>query len=98
MEPQTGDDRHHLPPPTLWPLGFAIGIAVVLVGLIVNPVVISSIGGAIAIVFASLWIRDATAELRGQPLVVEPETRELREAGAGDAPAAPAPVGGPAMP
>ena len=92
------DDQPHLPPPTLWPLGFAIGIAVVLVGLIVNPTVVSPIGGAIAIVFAFLWIRDATAELRGQPIVVEPETRELREAGVGDAPARPAPEGGDAMP
>ena len=31
------DDEPHLPPPTLWPLGFAIGVAVLLVGLIVDP-------------------------------------------------------------
>jgi len=92
------DDRPHLPPPTLWPLGFAIGIAVVLVGLVINPVVVSSIGGAIAIVFAFLWIRDATAELRGQPIVVEPERRPLRPAGTADAPPLPAPAGGDAMP
>jgi len=92
------DDQPHLPPPTLWPVGFAVGIAVVLVGLVVDPLVISSIGGAIAIVFAFLWIRDATAELRGRPIVVEPERRELRPAGVGDAPAVPAPVGEDAMP
>src|SRR5437763_11702356 len=73
----------HLPPPTLWPIGFAIGIAVVLVGLIVDPVLISSIGGAIAIVFGFLWARAATAELRGTPVVVEAETHELRGAGTG---------------
>jgi Rieske Fe-S protein len=76
-------EEAHLPPPTLWPIGFAIGIVVVLVGLVVNPELISSIGGAIVIVFGFLWARDATAELRGQPLVVEPERRELREAGEG---------------
>src|SRR4051794_41785851 len=79
------DEEIHLPPPTLWPLGFAIGIAVVLVGLIVNPLLISTIGAVIAIVFAILWARDATSELRGRPIVVEPERRDLVEAGAGRA-------------
>jgi Rieske Fe-S protein len=97
-ERATGSAGPHLPPPTLWPIGFAVGIAVVLVGLIVNPTIISSIGGAITIVFGFLWIRDATAEYRGQPLHVEPETREIREAGVGDAPAVPAHVGEAAMP
>jgi hypothetical protein len=92
------DETPHLPPPTLWPLGFAIGVAVVLVGLIVNPTIVASIGGAIAIVFGFLWARDATAELRGHALVVEPERRELRPAGVGDAPALPATVGEEAMP
>jgi Rieske Fe-S protein len=76
-------EEPHLPPPTLWPIGFAIGIVVVLVGLVINPELISSIGAVIAIVFGVLWARDATAELRGQPLVVEPERRELTEAGEG---------------
>jgi Rieske Fe-S protein len=89
-------EQPHLPPPTLWPIGFAIGIAVVLVGLVVDPTLISSIGGAIAIVFAFLWIRDATAELRGQPIVVEPESR-AREAGLADAAPVPADVGEAAM-
>src|SRR5581483_7424823 len=53
------------------------------VGLIIDPVLISSIGGLIAIVFAFLWARDATTELRGEAIVVEPERRELREAGEG---------------
>jgi len=78
------DDEPHLPAPSLWPIGFAIGIAVVLVGLIVNPVIIASIGGAIAIVFGFLWARDATAELRGRPVVVEPERRDLVPAGTGE--------------
>jgi menaquinol-cytochrome c reductase iron-sulfur subunit len=95
-EPATGEREPHLPPPSLWPLGFAVGIATVLVGLIVNPLVISSVGGAITIVFGFLWIRDATAEYRGQPIHVEPETRELREAVAGAAP--PATAGEAAMP
>jgi Rieske Fe-S protein len=76
-------EETHLPSPTLYPIGFAIGIVVLLVGLIINPLLISSIGAAIAIVFAILWAREATAELRGEPVVVEPERREMKEAGEG---------------
>jgi Rieske Fe-S protein len=93
VEPGPPEETHIAP--TVWPLGFAIGIAVVLVGLIVNPEWISSIGGVIVVVFGFLWARAATAELRGHAVHVEPETRE---AGVGDAPAVPAHVGGPAMP
>jgi len=82
-EQESLHEEAHLPPPTLWPIGFAIGIVVLLVGLIINPLLISSIGAAIAIVFGILWARDATAELRGEPLVVEPERREMKEAGEG---------------
>jgi quinol---cytochrome c reductase iron-sulfur subunit, bacillus type len=76
-------EEAHLPAPTLYPIGFAIGIVVILVGLVINPLLISSIGAAIVIVFSVLWAREATAELRGEPVVVEPEQRELPEAGAG---------------
>jgi quinol---cytochrome c reductase iron-sulfur subunit, bacillus type len=88
-------DEPHLPPPSLWPIGFAIGVAVILVGLIVNPLWISTIGGLIVIVFGFLWARDATAELRGQPIVVTPERREV--AGAGQS-GPPATAGDDAMP
>jgi Rieske Fe-S protein len=69
-------EQDHLPKPTVWPIGFAIGIAVVLVGLIVNPLWISTIGGVIAVVFGILWARDATSELRGGTVAVEPERRD----------------------
>ncbi|HKU56365.1 MAG TPA: Rieske 2Fe-2S domain-containing protein [Gaiellaceae bacterium] len=82
-EQESLHEEPHLPPPTLWPIGFAIGIVVVLVGLVIDPELISSIGAAIAIVFGFLWARDATAELRGHALVVEPERRGMVEAGEG---------------
>jgi Rieske Fe-S protein len=82
----------HQPSPTLWPLGFAVGIAVVLVGLIVDPLWISTIGAAITVVFGGLWVRDATSELRGHAPRVEPERRDATSgapvASAGDAAAA----------
>jgi len=79
-------EEAHLPSPSLWPIGFAIGIVVVLVGLVINPMLISSIGAAIAIVFGFLWARDATREMRAEAVVVEPERRELKEAGEGQTP------------
>jgi Rieske Fe-S protein len=69
-------DEPHLPAPTLWPIGFAIGVVVALVGLIINLTLITPIGVAIAIVFGFFWARDATRELRGEEAVVEPERRD----------------------
>ena len=65
----------HGPSPTIWPLGFAVGIAVALVGLIIDPTVIAPIGGAIAVVFGFLWARDATSEMRRRVPAVKAEVR-----------------------
>jgi Rieske Fe-S protein len=43
--------------PTIWPVSVAVGIAVVLLGLIVNPLLFVPLGGAIALVAALLWAR-----------------------------------------
>ncbi len=67
--PGEAGERHdgpHLPSPSIWPFGFALGIALVLLGLIVNWFV-AAIGAVIAVVFAFLWIREATREVRGAP-------------------------------
>jgi Rieske Fe-S protein len=85
------------PQPTVWPVGFAIGVAVLLVGLIINPLWISTIGGAIAVVFGFLWAREATGELRGRTITVQAERRETPGAGAGEV-GPPAQAGGAAMP
>jgi Rieske Fe-S protein len=42
---------------SIWPVSFAVGIAVVLAGLIVNPLVFVPLGAAIAVLAAVLWIR-----------------------------------------
>jgi Rieske Fe-S protein len=93
VEPHQGEDRPHVPPPSLWPVGFAIGIACILVGLIVNPIVVIPIGVLITAIFAFLWIRDASAEYRHVP-EIEPEMRVATE----PAPAIPATAGEAAMP
>jgi Rieske Fe-S protein len=74
-----GPEEHgeaHEPSPTIYPLGFAVGIAVILVGLIVSPLLIGGIGVAITLVFGFLWIREATREYRAEHVAVEPETRD----------------------
>jgi Rieske Fe-S protein len=83
VEPQRGDEQPQLPPPSLWPVGFAIGIACILVGLVVSwPAV--AVGAALAAIFGFLWVRDVTGEYR-RPPALEPE------AGAAEA-AAPIPA------
>ena len=52
-----GDDRPQLPPPSLWPVGFAVGIVCLLVGLIISwPV--AAVGAALAAIFGFLWARE----------------------------------------
>jgi quinol---cytochrome c reductase iron-sulfur subunit, bacillus type len=95
-EPQHGD-RSHSPGPSLYPIGFAAGVACILVGLIINPMVIVPIGVVIAVVCGFLWARDATKEFRGEPVAaIEPERGGPREST--DAPAIPGDRGEAAMP
>jgi Rieske Fe-S protein len=65
-------DQPNVPGPSLWPIGFAIGVACILVGLVVStPAVIA--GTVIAVICAVLWARDA-ARGHSAPPAVEPET------------------------
>jgi Rieske Fe-S protein len=72
---QPHDEHPHVPGPSIWPVGFAVGIVVLLVGLIVSPWYIGGAGAIIALAFGFLWVRDLTA---GTPLAhadeVEAET------------------------
>jgi len=88
VDPQRGDENPHTPAPTLWPVGFAVGIACIFVGLIVGPIVIV-VGAVLTALFGLLWVRDVTAPYRAEPTEPEPVPA---------APAIPAQRGGPAMP
>ncbi|RDI73220.1 Rieske [2Fe-2S] domain-containing protein [Gaiella occulta] len=77
------DDKPHVPAPSLWPIGFAVGVASVLVGLVVSwPATV--VGAALALVFGALWVRDiasahapaAAAAPAAEPAAVEEEHRE----------------------
>jgi menaquinol-cytochrome c reductase iron-sulfur subunit len=71
-----GDGTPHAPAPTLWPVGFAVGIAVLLVGVILGWLIVA-IGAAIAALFGFLWIREVTRPVRAAepPAAPEPSTR-----------------------
>lgn len=77
MEPRHGDDRPHTPTPSIWPVGFAVGIACVLAGLVVSrPAVIA--GAVITVIFGALWARDA---MRSGRRPVEEPTAAAEPAG-----------------
>jgi Rieske Fe-S protein len=50
--------------PTVWPLTFAVGVVVLLVGLIVDPIAIAPLGAAIALVAGFLWVRGTRPRTR----------------------------------
>jgi Rieske Fe-S protein len=82
---QPPEEQPHVPGPSLWPVGFAVGIVVMLVGLIVSWWVVA-VGALIALVFGFLWVRDITS---GTELAHAPEVAP-ESAGAARAAAPPA--------
>jgi menaquinol-cytochrome c reductase iron-sulfur subunit len=69
-----GPDTPHVPGPSLWPIGFAIGIACLLLGLVLSWIV-AAIGALLAVVFGLLWARDVTRDVRGDVPAIAPEAR-----------------------
>jgi menaquinol-cytochrome c reductase iron-sulfur subunit len=90
LEERPGDDQPQLPSPSLWPVGFAVGIVCLLVGLVVSwPV--AAVGAVLALIFGFLWARDVAT---GGHAVPGPPPDQP----APDAPAVPADMGEAAMP
>jgi Rieske Fe-S protein len=92
VDPREGQGTAHEPTPTIWPVGFAVGIACIFVGLIISKIVIV-LGAVLTAIFGFLWIRDVTRPYRTEPVTTEPEPEP-----APTAPPIPAHRGGPAMP
>ena len=86
MATHGGEQRPQVPPPSLWPVGFAVGIAILLTGLIVGWHIVI-LGAVLAEAIGFLWDRDATAEMRGEPIAHRPP--EMRVPGTGTEPALP---------
>ena len=66
VEKPGAHDAIHLPPPSHWPATLALGIAVLLTGLITS-LPIAIVGALITLLSVALWIRDARPELRELP-------------------------------
>jgi quinol---cytochrome c reductase iron-sulfur subunit, bacillus type len=80
------DEKAHLPGPSLYPIGFAIGVACILTGLVVSWWA-AAVGAAIALLFGFLWVRDVTRDMTA-PVEVEPTTRQVAPTPAAEAEAA----------
>lgn len=68
-EPHPTEESHgeiHLPPPSIWPVVLALGIAILLTGLIINPVVVI-VGAILTALAIALWVRDARREFAELP-------------------------------
>ena len=63
MDPHGGHGSANEPTPTIWPVGFAVGIACIFIGLIISKIILV-VGAVITAIFGFLWIRDATSGLR----------------------------------
>ena len=83
LEPSREHPR--VPGPSLWPVGLALGIVVLLVGLVVPSWILVAFGAVMAVLFALLWVRDRGAaaglDKAGD---VEPERREAPVAAAAE--------------
>jgi menaquinol-cytochrome c reductase iron-sulfur subunit len=68
---ESSRDHSHAPGPSLWPVGFAVGVVVLLLGVVVSRWVLI-LGAVVSIVFGVLWLRDIRRE-RHEPAAVEAE-------------------------
>jgi Rieske Fe-S protein len=82
-EPVEHEAEPHLPPPTIWPFAFAAGVALLLVGLIINWI-LAAIGAVLVLVFGFLWIREATREVRRPPESAAPAPEPVSELAVAD--------------
>ncbi len=66
-------EHPHVPGPSLWPAGLALGVVVLLVGFVISGWVVA-LGAVVAVGFGLLWVRDLAKEkgLAAAP-EVEPE-------------------------
>jgi Rieske Fe-S protein len=81
VEPGQGDDKSHVPGPSLLPVAFAIGLVIVLVGLIISNWIAVGIGAVIAFAFGGVWIRDLSVSRAEEGEPPPPPTRAAAAAG-----------------
>jgi Rieske Fe-S protein len=62
----------HGPAPSLWPLGFAVGLTVALVGLVIGSWSTVAVGAVLLLAFGFVWARDVATGYGAPPAVEEP--------------------------
>jgi Rieske Fe-S protein len=77
-----GRNTPHAPGPSLWPIGFAIGVAFLLLGLVISWL-IALVGAILAVVFGLLWAGDVTSAVRGEVPEIAPERRAVADGAVG---------------
>ena len=80
MEPGQGDDKSHVQGSSLLPIAFAIGLVIVLVGLIIGNWIAVGIGAVIAFAFGGVWIRDLSVARADEAVPPPPPTRAAASA------------------
>jgi Rieske Fe-S protein len=88
VEQHGPDPQPHAPPPSLWPVGFAVGIAILLTGVVVGWFV-AAIGAALALIFGFLWARDMMSPGAGSRSAEPPPPVGAQPAPFGEGPALP---------
>ncbi len=69
-------EHDHAPGPSLWPVGLAVGVVVLLVGFVVSWAIVA-IGVFVTVFFGFLWLRELT---RKTSLAEKPREGRAREA------------------
>lgn len=59
-------EAFHLPPPSIWPPLLAVGIALLLIGIVVN-LAIAIVGALVSVAAIAFWVRDARREFTELP-------------------------------
>ena len=76
------DDKPHVPAPSLWPIGFAVGVVCLLVGFVVSWWGVA-VGAGLVLVFGFLWAYDLTRGMREPAHAPVPGTATVQVADEG---------------
>ncbi len=70
MTDEQHTNAHH--GPSLWPIGFAVGVALTLIGLVISPLALLA-GALVTLLFLVLWVRDVVRSKQPEPQAASAE-------------------------
>jgi Rieske Fe-S protein len=68
-------DKPHVPGPSIWPFVLAAGVALILIGVIVDPKIVVTLGVIVLVVALIGWTREKVSPQTTEAVELEPETR-----------------------